>query len=272
MIFFFLSLLIVLGLCHAGAQPTPATLTSSMTDYLTHFWQFNNNVKDSISQVSLFDQHSASKYVADRLGRANSALWLNKGYIRMPVSFYFAGSAYSTSLWIYKLDATSSSYVYNLQNTNTSPSTNFVRLSVSASGSFVASFGRVNTNSGTDGILRCLNSAAITRRWTHVGITYDGYTFACYVNGSLANSVIVMSSLVNVTRVNSYIGSGGAAPLNAYLDDVMFFTRGLLNNEMLSTLYNYYETMTTTSTRTTKRTTSSTKTTTRTTTTVTTTG
>ena len=80
-------------------------------------------------------------------------------------------------------------------------------------------------------------------KWTHIGLIPNDQGFDLYMNGVLNNRLQTSAHLniyANLTRTN-YNSTFGAksAPLNAYLDDVMFFDRTITSTEMQAAMLAY---------------------------------
>lgn len=73
--------------------------------------------------------------------------------------------------------------------------------------------------------------------WTHFALTYDGATFAVYVNGVLANSVPITGALSSST--NPFV-IGGSSVWGEYfqgiIDEVRIYNRGLTQSEIQSAM------------------------------------
>ena len=197
---------------------------------LTNYWRFNGDVKDIQTSISLFNQRRASSFVSDRFGRPRSALFINNGWIQMPVGYYFVGD-HSTSLWLYLLKKTSAwQQVYIIQATN--PSEIFFSLAASPLGQLQASLGRTDTSQ-----LTLRNNRSVVGQWFHVGVSvWTTTVLNLYVNGVRVNQANIDASVSeslrnSIWRKHNFFGSANNN-LNAYLDDVMFFGRGLSDLEM----------------------------------------
>ena len=217
-------------------------------DGLTAFWSFNGNVKNTVTNVSLFNQHNATRFVADHWGRANSALFVNGGYLQMPVGVYFNGSL-TIAMWILVTKATASSpqTVLSVQNGNPGWRTDFVRLTFELNTGFNLDYGI--SPYVMQSTANFMSSVAL-QQWNHVAVTIAQSLVTFYLNGSSWFSTHTMTgvSVNGVKRVSNYIGSSDYMALNAYLNDVMLFTRGLSGAEVAELAASYQD-WTTTSTR-----------------------
>ncbi len=81
---------------------TSTTFVNNFNDqinkYLIHYWPFNGNYVDVISNANLFNG-SNDVLVADRFGRQNASLFLKNGYLQGPPGFYFYGD-FTLTAWV----------------------------------------------------------------------------------------------------------------------------------------------------------------------------
>ena len=243
--FFRCALVILVANCVFPTTPTPVSLATLTASYsLAHYWKFNGDVKDTLTLVSLFNQHNASAYVADRFGRSRSSLFLDNGYIQMPVGLVFAGD-FSTSMWLnLPKPALAFQTVYSIAN-GARNEKDFFTLGVKpGSGYFQISFGANADYANTRDIITV---SLVDSGWFHLGVVMAyGSSVSAYLNGTLVSSTGVAYPTPNsVTRANNYFGLSDT-PLNAYLDDGMFFQRALTADEMYAVAF-YTESTSTTS-------------------------
>jgi len=71
---------------------------SQIEKYLIHYWPFNGNYYDIISNANLFNGLN-DQLVADRFGRGNSSLFLNYGYLQAPPAFYIYRE-FTVTAWV----------------------------------------------------------------------------------------------------------------------------------------------------------------------------
>ena len=210
---------------------------------LVRYWKFNRNVQDSVTLVSLFNQHNASLFVADRRGNSNSALFLNSGFIQMPVGVYFTGGDHSTSLWLFLLPpalhrAGTTQFVYFLGNDLVAELDSFALL-VDADGQSVTTRFGLSIMTAIANQLSASSARSLYSKWFHLGVTLQGSLYSLFINGSLAAHTTVSDPTVrNVTRAKCFFGRA-SSPLSAYLDDVMFFDRALTSAEMRAAMQHY---------------------------------
>ena len=226
----------------ASPQPTTTAVTpvlvlpSNIFFNLTQFWQFDGNVKDAITKISLFSQYHASSYAIDRFGRAKSALFFNNGYIRLPIGVYISGD-FTTCLWLYVTKTIPSKYqsIFLIQS---SPLKDYYSLSIFSLKTLAFSLGRINEWND-----KLSFDQPLLKQWTHVGITLVGSALSTSINGNIINMTNTRTSLMKDMVSSSYFGAPDRL-LNAYLDDVMFFNRGLEYSEM-QTVMNFQDSSTT---------------------------
>ena len=209
------------------------TQTSPVNKERINSWNFNGNFVDSVTKLSLFNGFNVAGFVADRRGRDNSSLHLNKGYMQMPNGKYFTGD-FSTAVWLKIVEFVGQQSIYIIEN---EPFVDFFALNMPYPGNVVISFGASLFK--TNAIEVNAPYVGATDQWMHVGVTLVGNKLSLYVNGTLRQSGrVAYPAISSVVRTNCFLGQPHLA-LNAYLDDVMFFNRGLNASEMLA-ISNYY--------------------------------
>ena len=200
---------------------------------LVGLWTFNANVKNTISSVSLFNQHQASTFTSDRRGRARSAFYINNGYAQLPKAVFFAAGDYTTTMWIYLLKNVSWQTVYVLRTA--ALGSDLVSLRVAPGGWMRIANGASSSKQNLIENAYKLNKLA----WTHVAVVYETFELRCYANATLvATNVAPYASGGNVMRESNFFGTA-SEPLSAYLDDVMFFNRALDDQQLQITMLSY---------------------------------
>ena len=77
---------------------TPSSGPSCLA-YQNHYWNLNNNLLDSAG--GSLTSTTTYTWTTDRLGRSNSALYLNNAYINFPTNvYYFTGINLSITFWM----------------------------------------------------------------------------------------------------------------------------------------------------------------------------
>ena len=69
-----------------------------INNYLTHYWPFNGDYKDVISNAHLYNGMNDS-LVTDRFDRPNSSLYLNYGSLQAPGGNYIYGD-FTLTTWV----------------------------------------------------------------------------------------------------------------------------------------------------------------------------
>ena len=70
---------------------------------LTAYWQFDGNLKNTVTNVSLFNQHGASLVAVNRLFHTTTtfAFNINGGYAQIPRGVHFSRKSFSILFWLY---------------------------------------------------------------------------------------------------------------------------------------------------------------------------
>ena len=77
-----------------GGVMASQSITFNLTG-LVAYWSFNGNVKNAVTGISLFNQQKATRFVSNRLGRANSSLYFESaGSAQIPQGVYFSKGAF----------------------------------------------------------------------------------------------------------------------------------------------------------------------------------
>ena len=72
--------------------------SNQYNQYLIHYWPFNGNYNDVISNANLFNGKNNS-LISDRFNRTNSSLYLNYGYLQVPNGYYIYGD-FTLTIWV----------------------------------------------------------------------------------------------------------------------------------------------------------------------------
>ena len=139
-----------------------------------------------------------SSFVADRSGKANSAVDLNSGYYTAPAGVYFSGD-HTVAVWIKVKAFTIWSRVIDFGN---GPGIDNIFISVSYSSNYPVS--AVYNSSSCNGFL-CSNIALKLNNWTHLAHTFSNSTCKMYLNGTLAASIACLAPPA-INRSNCFVG------------------------------------------------------------------
>ena len=189
---------------------------------LINYWNFNNNYLDSVTGYGLTGFFGTWAFVADRNGRALSAVSLSSAGAKAIGGCQPFSSILSVSLWLYTPNANNNCF-----------------LTYGGTGQYCYVY--------ASGYIYFVDTSSLTQfapnvynQWVHFGFTYSGGTMKFYKNGVFYSSGAVTISAQ--TEANA-CWIGGSTLRNAgfigYLDDVMYFNYVLTDAKML-TVKNYY--------------------------------
>ena len=133
-----------------------------------------SSLSDIVGGANLYNGVSYS-FTTDRFGNANSAIYLNNGYLQVPPGVYFSGD-FTVTAWIYLYTSASTSRIFDFAS---SSSNNHVW--------FTTNLQTCILNGGT---WSCINSGAsiLQNVWYHVAFVLSGTTRYVYLNGDLLDS------------------------------------------------------------------------------------
>lgn len=201
---------------------------SAINAYLTHWWPFNNDVKDIIGGSDFFSPVGSVSFTTDRLNQASSALYLNQGYYSMPGGAYISGD-YTLALWVKVISITNCCdriMALSVAGTNW-----YIFSLIESTGPYIASPYGTNFKSPTR-----LN----TNKWQHLVFTLSGSTAAIYIDGNLMNQGAYGISPNNVYTQNYFGRYADGSKSNAVYDDVKMYNRSLTKTEIMKVLNSYY--------------------------------
>ena len=167
-------------------------------------------------------------FVADRNGRANSAVFINGGYLQAPSGNYFSGP-FSVTAWV------------NIQSTTGCWSRLFdFAVSYGTRGVFLSLYGCSTkiSISGRHADFSSLKSI-VYGEWQHIGTTVDGSFVRLYINGYQTSEFTSSDLGLNKTTFSNYIGKSNYpdGSIVGIFDELKFFNRALSNTEILNDLY-----------------------------------
>jgi hypothetical protein len=211
---------------------------SSLTDYLTYYWPFNNGLTDIVSGIKLIGGSTTGKsFSDDRMNKDFSALYLQNAYYNLPTGIYLYGNC-TVTIWVKLETITLWSNFLVIGTSGGIDSANTIWLGFSYS------------DSGKPFIRAC-NSYTIspvalkTKKWYHIAYTYLGKTTTIYINGKQAVQNPSDCSAANVIRSYNNIGAYNDAGVinhhpNAVIDDLKMFNKTLSETEILKEIKSYY--------------------------------
>ena len=171
-------------------------------------------MSDDVGGANFFGG-SNYNFTIDKFGNANSAIYLNQGYLQLPPGVYFSGD-FTIIAWI-KLN----SHAYwqrfldfnndnSNSNHNADPNDNVLFGLNAESGNIFVNIGDSTSSSIT------VPSSLQLNQYYHVAYVLRGTTGYVYVNGSIVGSR-TQNRPRNVIRINNYIGKSWWSE-NAYAD------------------------------------------------------
>lgn len=162
--------------------------------------------------------------------RVNNAAVLNQNYVS--VSAWARHSTSSYKGWETILAKGDTTYRLHLNGgCSISPSTNGYTTANAFTFGFNGGCGNADLNSGI---------VPVAGQWYHVVGTYDGVTIKIFVNGVLANSA-ALATTIGSNTYPLYIGENSQAPGREWtgtIDEVKIFDRALPDNEVYSMYLN----------------------------------
>jgi hypothetical protein len=179
-------------------------------------------------------QGSLTTFVPDRFGNQNSALNLNGGWTQVPAGNYFNTPEFAISVWVYPQQAGVWARVIDFGNGQTEDN---VILSFKFGNDLTPAFQVI---SGNTILFETVSTQSIVfNAWQFLTATFDGINSRIYINGTLANTVVLSSpfSMSNTTRINCYIGKSSWSVDGvsySYIDSLRFYNISLTQSRSLS--------------------------------------
>ena len=174
-------------------------------------------------------------FIADRRGRANSAVYVNNGYANIDVnSVSFVGD-YAVAAWVAVQGSVGCSKIVNCGIVGQNVLVWSLNWCNGLGDSIEIFIGGGKTGEVWDGT----NLAGLG--WVHIAITQSGTTAYVYRNGVNQASGTQYSSNVPAGYGSCAFGRSlwGDGNINSYVDDLWFFSRYLSSTE-INTVMNYY--------------------------------
>jgi hypothetical protein len=202
---------------------------------LINYWPIvNGNTVDYIGRANMTPMANVS-FVPDRFGNAQSAVYLNNGYCKLPPGVYF-NSTFTITTWIYPLNQTSGlrQRVLDCGNGPGNDNIGLAYRNVLIQPYAFTYYGTMGTS-----YVFAINSVTMNAdQWSHLATVYDGSNLLIYVNGiQTAAGNSDGTKPFNVFRNQCFIGRSSWYPLDddatAYLDDLKFFKLALTVQEIL---------------------------------------
>ena len=243
-----------------------STLHGSALDGYTNYWNFDDKslVDQMHPSVSLFDTHNIS-WVTSRRGANDSALYLNNGYIQINTSSVSWKGDFTIATWVHVKSQVSCGKLLDC--------------GIKGQNELVINLGSCNgdgqslqvyNNRSVSGLV--YNRNRLTTKWQHVAFTFNHGKIVIFTDGvPVASGTTNVKPNVLPNYGTCFIGKSqwnNNPNINAYIDDLWMFNRGLSADEvqivMNSSLSSWTSssTISSTSTSTSTKTSSSTSTTT----------
>ena len=207
-----------------STSTSTATTIPSLTSLgLSNWWKFDNTLQDSVTGLYLSSAFT-NVWVADHLGKSNSAIYLNSGkYLTAPSAVYFSGD-FTIASWVYVVAVTNQARLLTFEYT-----TNINTVTLLLSHYSTGYPDLYVTSNGGD--LQA-NTTLPVGSWVHFAATLSGTVGTIYINGENAGSS-TYASYGGVTRNQCWIGwSNWGEFINAYIDDLKFFNKGLTKSQI----------------------------------------
>lgn len=199
-------------------------------DGLINYWPFIENYNDIIGGSNMYGGENYY-LTSDRIGKDNSALWLNDGYIQVPSGIYFSGD-FSVLAWVKIHEHKALSRLIDFGELGGRDNVIIV----------LSTMPNYTTDAeifyGTKGLaLNSLGNLTIGV-WNHLALTLRQNIASFYLDGQLIgqnNNV----SINNVNRSNCYFGfhnwgqNTDFKKANAEIDEVKFYNKALSQSQII---------------------------------------
>ncbi len=177
-----------------------------------------SNLSDVINGADFYGGANYA-FTFDRFCSENSAIYLNYGYLKIPIGSYFSASDFSLIIWIQLR-----SYEYNSKIIDFASNVAFgINLHT---GNLLA---KINLSSMLSNQVIQLN------KWSHVALVLSGTTSFVYVNG-VQVSVGSLNTPLAISTTDNYIGKSNTlsdSNANAVYDELKIYERALKPNDIL---------------------------------------
>ena len=203
---------------------------------ITNLWTFNQNLVDSQTGSPMTNPINAA-FVNDRVDASNSAVYLNLGYLTLPTGVYF-NSDFSITAWVNVQSLSSHGERLFDCGTSTDVKNNII---VAIQKNLLQTPYFQIFNAGASNTLLTTNTIPLST-WTHYAVTLSGTTGTIYLNG-VSQTSGTMQVPLSVSRARCYVGKSNYGSQDglatSYYDDIMFFSRALTLDEIVTVMYVY---------------------------------
>jgi hypothetical protein len=196
-----------------------------LNEYLIHYWPFNGNYFDKISNANLFNGKNAF-LVTDRFGKSSSSLYLNYGYLQAPSGIYLY-TDFTLTTWVKIHNLEYNRKFFRFSRVNDSEGILFSLTYQPDSGPYYS----------YNGLKYQANKALTIGKWQHLAYTLSGSNLKIYING-----VVIYNGITTPIEVENhldvYIGLHAMSHLpKAEFDDIMIFNKSLTQNQISRLLF-----------------------------------
>ena len=222
------------------------TSHGSALDGYTNYWNFDKNLVDkTYSSLNLYNSHNMS-WVNNRRGENNSALYLNNGFIQINTSSVSWTGDFTIAAWVHVKTRMScgklldcgikgqNELVINLHSCN-------------GDGQSL----QVYSNRSVSGLV--YNRNILGAKWQHVAFTFNHGKIVIYTDGvPVASGTTHIKPNVNTNYGTCFIGKSqwnNNPNIDAYIDDLWMFNRGLSADEVKMVMNSSIAVLTTTSSK-----------------------
>ena len=223
-LFIFYLNVLVIPLIYALATSSDQCVVPGCTNY----WNFEKNFIDQKNpSIGFFNSHNAS-WVSNRRGEKESALYLNNGYIQINISTVSWTGDFSIAAWVYVKTRVACGKLFDCGIKGQ----NELVINLNSCNGDGLSLQLYTNRSVSEFVY---NRNRLEAKWQHVAFTFNSGKIVIYTDG-----VPVASGKTNVKpNVNSNYGTCSIGKslwnnpnINAYIDDLWMFNRGLSADEV----------------------------------------
>jgi WD40 repeat protein len=234
-------------------------------DELINYWPMSS-LKDLVGDADFFNNGSNFRFVPDRFGTPNSAIYFNQGYLQAPPGNYFLSGNFTVTAWIYLKSIQSWSRIIDFGDGEKNDNVIFGWYD-NTSRIYAEIHYWEKISMAVDNYYHTRLIAPLSldlNEWHFVSFVFSGDTGYIYVNGSeFAYEKSIKHK--KTFRNYNYIGKNNwknCPDADAIYDEIKIFNVSLSHDEIIESFYSSFATTTTSTTITTTTITSTTTTTT----------
>ena len=194
---------------------------NEINNYLIHYWPFNDNYLDVISNANLIDGHQ-NFLDSDRFDRPFSSLKLVYGYLRAPNSFYINGD-FTLTTWVnMEFDGSGVTLLLiSLENQSI-----IFGLSNLSPPFFSYSNNNIVANTGLT-----------IGKWQHLAFTVKDTKLSIYIDGVIDSNNEITP--INYSNSSINLVQFGSDLTVAKFDDIKIFNKSLSQDEIIQSSLTY---------------------------------